>query len=73
VLGIEFMGAAQALDLREFQPGKGVDVARAVIRTKVEFLDQDRSLYPDHTEMQELVRSGATLEAVEKEVGDLGA
>ncbi len=73
VLGIEFMGAAQALDLREFQPGKGVNVARAVIRTKVEFLDEDRSLYPDHTEMQELVRSGAILEAVEKEVGDLGA
>ena len=25
VLGIEFMAAAQALDLREFKPGKGVD------------------------------------------------
>ena len=71
VLGIEFMGAAQALDLREFKPGKGVDAARAVIRTKVEFLDEDRSLYPDHTEMQDLVKSCAILEAVEKEIGDL--
>jgi len=73
VLGIEFMAAAQALDLREFQPGKGVDAARRVIRTKVEFLDEDRSLYPDHTVMQELVASCAILEAVEKEIGDLRA
>ena len=71
VLGIEFMGAAQALDLRDFQPGKGVDAARKVIRTKVEFLDEDRSLYPDHTAMKELVESCAILEAVEKKIGDL--
>ncbi|MEN8007407.1 MAG: aromatic amino acid ammonia-lyase [Candidatus Krumholzibacteriota bacterium] len=71
VLGIEFMGAAQALDLREFQPGRGVDTARKVIRTKVDYLDEDRSLYPDHTVMKELVKSGAILEAVEKEIGDL--
>ena len=71
VLGIEFMGAAQALDLREFQPGTGVDIARQVIRTKVDFLDEDRSLYPDHTVMHELVKSGAILTAVEKEIGDL--
>jgi histidine ammonia-lyase len=71
VLGIEFMGAAQALDLRDFQPGKGVNAARAVIRTKVEFLDEDRSLYPDHTVMKELVESCAILEAVEKKIGDL--
>jgi histidine ammonia-lyase len=71
VLGIEFMGAAQALDLRDFQPGTGCDIARKVIRTKVDFLDEDRSLYPDHTVMQELVKSGAILEAVENEIGDL--
>jgi histidine ammonia-lyase len=71
VLGIEFMGAAQALDLRDFQPGTGCDIARRVIRTKVDFLDEDRSLYPDHTVMKELVKSGAILEAVEKEIGDL--
>jgi histidine ammonia-lyase len=71
VLGIEFMGAAQALDLRDFQPGTGVDAARKVIRTKVDFLDEDRSLYPDHTAMQELVKSGAILTEVEKEIGDL--
>jgi histidine ammonia-lyase len=71
VLGIEFMGAAQALDLRDFKPGKGSAAARKVIRDKVEFLDEDRSLYPDHTAMKELVKSCAILEAVEKEIGDL--
>ena len=71
VLGIEFMGAAQALDLRDFQPGRGVDTARKVIRGKVEFLDEDRSLYPDHTAMKELVKSCAILETVEKEIGNL--
>ena len=72
VLGIEFMAGAQALDFREFQPGKGVGKAREIIREHVEFLDVDRPLYPDHTRMKELVKSCAILEAVEAEVGGLG-
>ena len=72
VLGIEFMAGAQALDFREFQPGKGVGKAREIIREHVEFLDVDRPLYPDHTRMKELVKSCAILEAVEAEVGSLG-
>jgi histidine ammonia-lyase len=73
VLGIELMAAAQALDLREFQPGHGVDQARQVIREKVDYLDEDRSLAPDHTTMQELTRSCRILEKVEEEVGDLSS
>jgi histidine ammonia-lyase len=72
VLGIEFMAAAQALDLREFTPGRGVDKARQVIRQHVEFLDEDRPLYPDHTRMKELVQSCAILQEVEADVGSLG-
>ena len=71
VLGIEFMAAAQALDFREFTPGKGVRKAREVIRKYVDFLDEDRPLYPDHTRMKELVKSCEILEEVEKVVGDL--
>jgi histidine ammonia-lyase len=71
VLGIEFMGAAQALDFRDFQPGKGVRVAKDVIRRHVEHLDQDRPLYPDHNAMMELVKSGEILRAVEEAVGPL--
>jgi len=71
VLGIEFMGAAQALDFRDFSPGRGVQVAREVIRKHVAHLDEDRPLYPDHNTMKALVKSGEILEAVEAEVGGL--
>jgi histidine ammonia-lyase len=71
VLGIEFMAAAQALDFREFQPGRGVQKAKDVIRQYVDYLDEDRPLHPDHTRMQELVKSCEILTAVEEEVGDL--
>ncbi len=72
VIGIEFMAAAQALDIRGFTTGKGVAAAHKAIREKVEFLEIDRPLYPDHTAMQELVRTGAILDAVEAAVGSLG-
>ncbi len=71
VLGIEFMGAAQALDLRDFTPGKGVRAAHEVIRRHVEFLDEDRPLYDDHNTMKALVQSCEILEAVEAAVGTL--
>jgi histidine ammonia-lyase len=72
VLGIEFMAAAQALDFRDFKPGRGVEAAREVIRRHVAHLEEDRPLYPDHNRMKELVRSGEILEAVESAVGSLG-
>lgn len=72
VLGIEFMAAAQALDFREFTPGKGSQTAREVIRRHVAHLDIDRPLYNDHNAMQALVRSGEILTAVEAAIGLLG-
>ena len=72
VLGIELMAAAQALDFRDFTPGLGVQAAREIIRKYVTHLDEDRPLYPDHTRMMSLVKSGEILEAVEKVVGSLG-
>ncbi|MCK4358023.1 MAG: aromatic amino acid lyase, partial [Candidatus Cloacimonetes bacterium] len=71
VLGIEFMAAAQALDFRDFNPGKGVSTAKKVVRKYVDFLDEDRPLYPDHTRMKELVKSCEILEEVEQVVGTL--
>jgi histidine ammonia-lyase len=71
VLGIEFMAAAQALDFREFIPGKGTQIAKGVIRKHVAYLDEDRPLYPDHNAMKALVKSGEILEEVEKEIGSL--
>jgi len=72
VLGIEFMAATQALDFREFTPGKGTNQAREVIRKYVEHLHVDRPLYNDHNAMMKLVKSGEILEDVEKVVGKLG-
>jgi len=71
VLGIEFMAAAQALDFREFKPGKGTAKARDAIRQHVKHLNVDRPLFPDHNAMKELVKSGEILKAVESEIGPL--
>ena len=71
VLGIEFMAAAQALDFREFTPGKGSLKAREVIRKYVDHLEVDRPLYNDHNAMKKLVQSGEILDEVEKQVGRL--
>jgi histidine ammonia-lyase len=73
VLGIELMAAAQALDFRDFTPGRGVQSARAVVRRHVPHLDEDRPLHADHNEMKALVRSGEVLDGVEKVVGRLDA
>jgi histidine ammonia-lyase len=71
VLGIEFIAAAQALDIRGHGMGKGVAAAHSVVRKHVKHLDDDRPLFPDHTRMAEVVESCEILEAVEEEVGPL--
>jgi histidine ammonia-lyase len=71
ILGIELMAAAQALDFRDYTFGKGVSRAKKVVRRYVDFLDVDRPLYTDHTQMKELVKSCEILDEVEKEVGKL--
>ena len=83
ILGIEFMAAAQALDLRveiskfdelkgrKIKFGDGVTKAKEVIRRHVEYLDEDRPLFDDHNAMKALVKSCEILEEVEKEVGSL--
>lgn len=78
ILGIEFMAAAQALDLREkyetpYKYGAGTQKAREVIRKHVEYLDIDRPLFTDHNSMKDLVKSCEILVEVEKMVGDLSA
>ncbi len=71
ILGIEFMAAAQALDFREYSPGKGTAAAKAAVRQRVEFLDIDRPLYRDHNAMKECVKNLEVLTAVESTVGEL--
>jgi histidine ammonia-lyase len=71
VVGIELMAAAQALDFRDFTPGRGVQAARSAIRRHVPHLDEDRPLYPDHNRMKALVQSCEVLHEVERVVGPL--
>jgi histidine ammonia-lyase len=71
ILGIEFMAAAQALDIRNFKNGDGVTTAKNVVRKHVEFLDIDRPLYKDHNTMKALVKSNEILDEVETNIGSL--
>jgi histidine ammonia-lyase len=77
ILGIEFMAAAQALDMRErieevpYTFGDGTAKSKEIIRKYVEYLDIDRPLYPDHNAMKDLVKSCEILDEVERVVGSL--
>jgi len=71
ILGIEFIAAAQALDFRDFKPGKGTRAAYKAVRKIVEHLDIDRPLFDDHNNMMETVKNRDILHAVEEEIGEL--
>ena len=71
ILGIEFIAAAQALDFRDFKFGTGTQVAHDAIRKVVEHLNVDRTLYTDHNNMMETVKTRKILHAVEEAIGEL--
>ena len=71
ILGIEFIAAAQAIDFREYNVGKGTKAAHTAIRKVVEHLDIDRPLFKDHNNMMTCVKNHDILTAVEKEIGEL--
>jgi histidine ammonia-lyase len=71
VLAIEAIGAAQALDFRSFEPGKGTKAAHAAVRKTVDHLDVDRPLFNDHNNMKAAVKRLDMLTAVEAEIGEL--
>ncbi|MDY6786923.1 MAG: aromatic amino acid ammonia-lyase [candidate division WOR-3 bacterium] len=71
VVGIEFMAASQALDIRNFTNGRGVEAAKVKVREYVDFLDIDRPLYKDHNAVKTLVKSCEILSSVEDITGSL--
>lgn len=71
VLGIEFIAAAQAIDFREFNVGKGTKAAHSAVRKVVEHLDIDRPLFRDHNNIMACVKNHNILIAVESEIGEL--
>jgi histidine ammonia-lyase len=60
ILGVEYLIAAQALDLRPNATlGQGTSQALAALREVVPFMEEDRVLYYDMAEATRLVRLGA--------------
>lgn len=65
ILGIEYLIASQALDLREgFQMADGTTRALELLRERVSFMEQDRVLYPDIEAATQLIHDGALAAAV---------
>jgi histidine ammonia-lyase len=71
VVAIEALVAAQALDLREPQPAVGTDAGLRAVRARVPFLDRDRDLSEDIAAAEDVLRSGALVEAAESAAGPL--
>ncbi|MEN6520346.1 MAG: histidine ammonia-lyase [Armatimonadota bacterium] len=72
VIALHLMCAAQAVDFRSpLKPGKGTAAAYKEIRKQVEFLKDDRPLYPDIDTLTEMVRKNTIADAVEREIGSL--
>ncbi len=67
IVAIEYLIAAQALDLREgFTPGEGTGAARDALREQVSFLDRDRILADDINTATDLVRAGIPAQILEE-------
>lgn len=66
VLGMEYLCAAQGIDLNTFQGslGRGTEQAYRYIRDSVPRLKEDRILYPEMNESYHLLSSGEMLEAL---------
>jgi histidine ammonia-lyase len=71
-LAIELLAGAQAIEfLAPLRPGEGVCAVHDFVRTLSPRLVQDRSLSADIERVADAIRSGAVLEAAEREVGVL--
>jgi histidine ammonia-lyase len=72
ILAVELVCAARALDLRApLAPAAGTGAAHAAVRQRIPGPGPDRRLAPELATAEELVRSGAVLEAVGRAIGAL--
>ncbi|MDP9344733.1 MAG: histidine ammonia-lyase [Actinomycetota bacterium] len=72
IVAIELACAARALELRApLGPGAGTGAALAVLRARIAGAGPDRWVAPDLVAAEELVGSGAVLDAVEAAIGAL--
>ena len=68
VLAIEMMAAAQALDMRKKNMGRGTSIAHKIIRESVEYLGEDSPLYNAHNKMVEVLKSERIVKEIENEL-----
>ncbi len=69
VIAIEFLCAAQAIDLRDDGPrrlGDGTRIAHGIIRKMVPFYDKDREMTPDISGLAELIEQEEIITAVDQ-------
>ena len=72
IVAVELACAARALDLRApLSPAPGTGAAHSVIRSRIPGPGPDRWMSPELAAVEELVRSGELLAAVEEAVGPL--
>jgi histidine ammonia-lyase len=72
ILAVELVSAARGLELRApLAPAAGTGAALALVRERIPGPGPDRRVAPELEAAQELVRSGALLEAVEARIGAL--
>ncbi|MCP3900641.1 MAG: histidine ammonia-lyase [Desulfobacteraceae bacterium] len=73
VIAIELLAAAQGYDLfTNLKGGIGTKAAHDIIRTKVEYLKEDRFIAQDIDTVKNLLKTGKIVDAVENKTGKLG-
>jgi histidine ammonia-lyase len=72
VIAIEALAAAQGLDMRApLEPARGTAAARKVVRSVSSFLDDDRSLSDDISDVRTTIVDGRFLSSVAEAIGSL--
>ena len=72
VIAIEYMCAAQGIDLlAPLKASTPLEIAKSVIRQKVEKLENDRPLAPDIQAIRKLMTEGMIISSVEENTGSL--
>lgn len=72
VIAIELLCAAQAIDLfTNIKAGDGTLAAYEIIRTKVDYMKEDRLLSTDIAKVKQLLEDGTIVKAVEDTIGKL--
>lgn len=71
VLAIELFSAAQGIDLRGGEPGRGTKAGHAAVRRAAAYVEQDREFWKDLRALEALVAAGAVEQAVEAAVGQI--